>query len=518
MDQKKAGIVLSYVSEIIRILTGLIYTPVMLRLLGQSEYGLYQLAYSVVAYLSLLSLGFGSSYLRFYSRYKAKEDREGVARLNGMFMSIFCGMALVCMLCGAVLLGNIRALFGTGLTEEQYAIAWILMAVMIFNMALSFPNSVFSCYITAHEEFRFQKTLVILQNLLTPFLTLPLLLLGYGSIGMVCITSCLTIGVMLCNIFFCVRRLHMRFGFKGFDFALLKEMWVFTFFIFLNQIIDLVNWNVDKFLLGRMAGVSAVAIYGVGGQINSMYVQFSTSISHVFAPEVNRIVAETDDNQVLTKMFTQVGRIQFMVMTLVLTGFIFLGYPFIKFWAGEEYLEAYYVCLFLITPVTVPLIQNLGIEIQRAKNKHKMRSCTYCVIAVANILLSIPLIRRFGPVGAAMGTAVAFTVGNILFMNWYYHRKIGLDILYFWKNILSFVPALVLPCMVGIIFLYGVSFDNWFFWAMGIVTYILVYLFSMWRWGMNREEKQQFSGVIRKVGQLSKREMERENKEDLKRG
>ena len=37
-----------------------------------------------------------------------------------------------------------------------------------------------------------------------------------------------------------------------------------------NQIIDQINWSVDKFLLGRFAGTTAVAVYGVGGQINSI--------------------------------------------------------------------------------------------------------------------------------------------------------------------------------------------------------------------------------------------------------
>lgn len=72
MNQRKMGVILTYTSEAIKILTGLLYTPIMLRLLGQSEYGLYQLVYSVVSYLSLLSMGFGSSYLRFYSKKNLK--------------------------------------------------------------------------------------------------------------------------------------------------------------------------------------------------------------------------------------------------------------------------------------------------------------------------------------------------------------------------------------------------------------------------------------------------------------
>ena len=59
----------------------------------------------------------------------------------------------------------------------------------------------------------------------------------------------------------------MRFGFQGIQFHLLKEMGGFAFFIFLNQIVNQVNWSVDKLLLGRISGTVAVAVYGIGMQI-----------------------------------------------------------------------------------------------------------------------------------------------------------------------------------------------------------------------------------------------------------
>ena len=185
MNQRKAGVILTYSSEAVKILSGLIYTPIMLRLLGQSEYGLYQLVASVVSYLSLLSMGFASSYMRFYSRRKAENDHEGIAKLNGMFMCIFLVISLICLLCGAIMIANVTTIFGDGLTENEYMTARTLMILMIISLAITFPNSVFDCNLIAHEEFIFQKTLSLGQSVLNPFLSLPLLLLGKGSVGMV---------------------------------------------------------------------------------------------------------------------------------------------------------------------------------------------------------------------------------------------------------------------------------------------------------------------------------------------
>lgn len=498
-SEKTYGVVLSYLGQAVQILTGLIYTPVMLRLLGQNEFGLYQLVYSVVSYLGLLSLGFGASYMRFYAREKASGDERNVAILNGMFLTIFLVISGICICCGSVLVINIEKIFGNGLTLTEYSKARVLMSLMVFNLALTFPNSVFDCIITSQERFLFQKTLILVKNILNPFLALPLLIMGTGSVGMVAVTTVLTVGVLIANIWFCFGSLHVGFVFSDFKWSLLREMWIFTFFIFLNQIVDQINWSIDKFLLGRLAGTAAVAIYGVGGQINSLYLQFSTSISNVFIPKVNKIVAENHSDQELTELFTKVGRVQFIVMALVLSGFTFFGKPFIKFWAGEGYEEAYYVTLLLIFPVTVPLIQNLGIEIQRAKNKHKARSVVYFCIAIANIFLSIPLVRLFGPTGAAVGTAISLLVGNVLFMNWYYHYKLGIDIKYFWKNIACFIPGLLPPIVVGTLCMLYIKIDKILYLILAIVLYSIIYCISMFLFGMNNDERNLLINPIKKV-------------------
>src|SRR5699024_10340785 len=150
-------------------------------------------------------------------------------------MTIFMAIAVICVLCGSVMIGNIKLIFSDGLTPQEYPTARILMGLMVFNLALTFPNSVFDAFTSAHERFFFQKMLTVFQNLLNPFLALPLLLLGYGSVGMVCVTTFLTVSKLAMNVWFSLKKLHVRFIFNGFRFGLLKEMWVFTFFIFLNQ-------------------------------------------------------------------------------------------------------------------------------------------------------------------------------------------------------------------------------------------------------------------------------------------
>ncbi len=503
MNQRKVGALLSYVAQAIHILTGLIYTPVMLRLLGQSEYGLYQLVYSVVSYLGLFSLGFGAAYVRFYSRYKAKDDNENIAKLNGMFFTIFAVISVITIICGSIMVMNIKSIFGDGLNPSELDTARTLMIILVVNMAMTFITTVFDCQVTAHEKFVFQKVVTVLQYLFNPLLTLPLLLMGYGSVAMVVVTTLLTLLKMILNILFCFKKLQVKFAFHAFKFSLLKEMWVFTFYIFLNQIIDQVNWSVDKFLLGRYLGTVSVAIYGLASTINSMYLSFSTAVSNVFVPKVNMIVAKSesvqDTNNDLSILFTKVGRVQFIILSLIVSGFIFLGKPFMALWGGEGYSDSYYITLLLIIPVTVPLVQNLGIEIQRAKNMHKARSIVYLCLSIGNVFLSIPLIKEFGAIGAALGTAISLTLGNIFFMNWYYYKRIGLDILDFWKNIFSFLPAFIVPTILGLCIIKFVYIDSWTKLLLAVVIYTLVFCISIWFFGMNKYEKKLITSGFEKI-------------------
>lgn len=499
INQLKSGVILSYLTQAVYILSGLLYTPIMLRLLGQSEYGLYQLVCSIVSYLGILSFGFNSSYMRYYCQTKAKSDSSALARLNGMFMTIFIIISLISAVCGTVMLLRIDIIFADGLTFAQLSKARLLMGFSVFNMSISFINSVFTSYLSANEEFFFQRIIEFLRTLFSPFLTLPLLLLGFDSVAIVCISTVLTMFSLTANCIYCFKKLHIKFTFGKFNFKLLKEMWIFTFFIFINMIIDQINWNVDKFLLGRMLGTTAVGIYSVAGQLNTMYINFSTSVSGVFIPRINTIVAENQSNNVLTNLFTRVGRIQLIILALVMSGFTVFGNEFINLWAGNEYSSAYRIGLYLMLPATVPMLQTLGIEIQRAKNMHQARSVVYLFTAIANILISIPYIKLYGAEGAAMGTAFSMLIGNGLFMNIYYHKRIGLNMLYFWKEILKFIPALSVPVLFGTVLNLFFPAADFFMLIIEISAYTAVYCISMWFIGMNVYEKELLLGKLKSI-------------------
>lgn len=493
--QRKVGVVLGYINFLVKMGTQLIYVPIMLSILGQNEYGVYQLVASIISYLSLLNFGFGGSYLRFYAQCNGDTDKE--KKLNGTFLTVFTVFAVFVLVVGLLISANAQVILGNKLTSDELALSKVLLVILTINMALTFPISVFSSIISSQEAFIFQKVVELLKNAVNPFLTIIILLLGKGSVGLVCVTTFITILAGIVNVWYVIAKIGAKFSFKKLDFNLIKNISAFSFFIFLNSIIDQINWNVDKFLLGRLIGSAAIAIYSVGAQINSIYTQASDMTASVMATQVNLIVANNKTPlEKLNALFIKVGRIQAYIVLAIVSGFLVLGNDFITLWAGKNYGEAYYITLFLIVPAAIPLMQSLGVDIQRALNKHQVRSIIYAGLSIGNIIISIPLIYKFGASGAAFGTAISLLLGNGLIMNIVYEKYIGLNIVLFWKQVFPIIIVSLIPILCGLIINYFFVRVSWYMLILKGLIFIIIYLVSEYLIAMNKEERNIVTNVF----------------------
>lgn len=492
-NQLKMGVVLSYVSIAMNILLTLTYTPLMLKLLGQNEYGLYNTVSSAIAMLSLLSLGFNSGYIKYYSQYRLENNNDKINKLNGLFIVIFTAIGLTAFVGGMILSNNLTLVFDKGLTGEEYKTAKILAILLTVNLTISFPMSVFASIVNAHERFVFLKTVSMIKTVLTPLLTLPLLFFGYKSVSIVVVTIICSLIADIMYVYYTFVKLECKFDFRGLEKKLFTSIFCYTSYIAINMIVDQVNWNIDKLLLTRYKGTAEVAVYSVAYTLSTCYTLFSTSVSSVFTPRIHKIVNQADASQQreeLTKIFTKVGRVQFLILGLISTGLIFFGKPFITtFWASKEYADAYYVVLLLVLPSTIPLIQNLGIEIQRAQNNHRFRSMAYSAMAFVNLIISIFLCQLYGAIGAAVGTAISLVLVNGIVMNIFYHKKCHIDILKFWKNIILMLKGFVPPVIVGIVLNKLFDLTVFYQFALAVVIYTATYGASVFFLSMNAYEK-----------------------------
>lgn len=464
---RKLGAVLSYVSIIVSTLISLVYTPFMIRSLGQSEYGLYSLISSVIGYLTLLDLGFGNAIVVYTVKYRAQKKFEEEKKLHGMFFIIFCIIGLIAGIGGLILYFNVNNLFGNTMNSLELHKAKIMMLILTFNLVISFIFSIYGCILNAYEKFVYQKVISILNTILRPIIMIPLLFLGYKSITMVVVITVLNILVLLSNYLYCRNKLNIRIKFSGFDKTIFKTILGYSIWLFLCSIVDKANWSVDQFILGTVSGTIAVSVYSVASTLNQLFLNLSTAISGVLLPKISGMVAKKVEPEVLTGEMIKVGRIQYYIMFLVCTVLVFVGRNFIIWWAGSEYEDAYYVALILIIPLCFPLIQNLGLSIMQAMNRYKFKAVSTFIMALFNIAMSYFLAKSYGPVGTAIGTAAALIVCNIILINIYYYKVIKLDVIKFWKDILimtiKFIPSIIFILML----MYFIKLDG----IIGVIVY-----------------------------------------------
>ncbi len=489
MNQLKAGAFLSYVSIILNNLVGILYTPFMLRMMGQNEFGLYSLVASVVGYLTILDFGFGNAIIRYTAKYRAEGKIEEQHKMFGMFFILYCVIGIIAFIAGIFLYFNADSLFDQTMTAEDLSKVRIMTLLMVANVAFTFPMSIWGAIITAYENFVFQKTVNIIRIILNPIIMIILLQMGYRAIAMVVVLTAFNVATLLTNAWFCKYRIRIKVKFVKFKWGFLKEISSYSFWIFLEAIMNTIFWSTGQFVLGMYVGATSVAIYAVALQLKNIYLSFSTAISGVFLPKVTSMVTTHTSDKDISDLFVRTGRVQYIVLSLILSGFILFGRPFIRLWAGANYDDSYLITLIFFIPLTVPLIQNIGICILQAKNQLKFRSILYVSIAIASLGISIPLTKEYGGIGCATGTATALVAGQIVIMNIYYYKKVAIDIPRFWKEIgrMSLVPAIL--CATGAIALPHFNLHSIQNLTIAILIYLAIYAPLFWKFSMNESER-----------------------------
>lgn len=502
MNQVKAGAALNYVIIGLNILTGLLYTPFMLRCLGQNEYGLYSLVASVIAYLTLLDFGFGSAIVRYTAKIRATGTKEEEWSLYGMFLSAYTVLGLLVTIGGIALYFNTDRMFDRTMAPDELLQARIMMALMVGNLAVTFPFSIFGSIISAYERFVFQRVLSIIRILLSTAVLIVVLLLGYKAIGLVVVQTIFSIGTLLANVLYCRYRLRIKIYFRKFNIPLLKEIAVFSFWNFLGAIVDRIYWSTGQFILGIYSGTVAVAIFSLAITLMNLYLSMSTSFNSVLLPRITVLATKQESESEISNLFIKTGRLQFCILCLIVCSFTVFGKQFITLWAGDGYVLSYTITLILFYTLLCPLIQNVGITILLARGQQQFRSTIYLIIAVASLLGQLYFVPKYGVLGCVWVIAIAHYIGQWFIMNLYYAVKQKIDIITFWAQIIkmAIAPATITIISLGII--NNLEIQSWQSLIVALTCYIFVYVAIFYHFSMNRYEK---NIVIEPICKLRKR-------------
>ena len=492
MSQIKKGALLNYANIFLSNIVGLLLTPFIIRSLGNSEFGLYNLIGSFVGYISVLDFGLNNTIVRFVSKYRATKDKHNEENFLATAFLIYGVISFLVVIVGTVCYFNIDSIFDQSLTATEIDRAKIMFAILIFNLAITLPGGAFSGICFGYESFVFPKGVNIIRYIIRSLLIIVLLTNGGKAIAMVILDTALNLIIIAVNALFVFRKLKVRVKLHQFNTALVKTIFSYSVWIFISALISQFQWKVGQMVLGVVTNTTVVAIFAVGIILGTYYGAFSSAISSVFLPRATQMSVNKATGEQLTDMMIKIGRISLIVLLYILGAFLLYGKQFVYLWVGETYNNAYIIASIIMIVYTPPLVQAFGKSILEAKNKVAFRVILYLICIGAGTALGGYLAKTYGGIGMIAGSSVGWIVAQVI-LNIYYNNVIKLNILRFYKELLH-------KTLLSFLFVVGVGYaislipgNNWINFIIKAVLYSVVYITVIFKFGILDYEKELIS-------------------------
>ena len=485
------GIVLSYINIVLQTLSNFIYIPLLLYHIGKSEYGLYQLIGSMIAYFSVMDFGLSAMVVRFYTKYRMIGDSIGMENILAVARRCYFGITCVMLLIGGGLYPFLNDIFGNNMSIKEIDEGEKIYILLLINLAITLMGMVYKAVIDSYQRYVFLRGLSAIQIIMQPVMV-ALLLRKYPCAFSVALVQTIINSLLICiQIYYANNKLCIHIRFHYWTRQLMMEVGRFSLAMIVVAIVDQLFFQTNQIILGIIDGTAAVAVYAVAANVQKAYMMLSTSVTGVYLPHITEMIARKATTDDISQLFIKIGRIQFFILAMISIGFAIFGKEFIYFWAGDGFEDAYWIALLTMIPFTTDLVQNIGFSILQAMNRFYVRAIILSAVGLLNLVLAVPLGMKYGGVGCAMATGFAMFLGNGIGMSFYYGHVLKLHVLTFWYQI----SEIILKLAGLFVFWYAVNLQiNELVFGgeillVKLLIYVLTYLFIIYRWCFNREEK-----------------------------
>ena len=503
--QRKVGTLLSYALLLGNTVINLAYVPILLSFIGVAEFGLYRLLGSVIAYFNVLDFGLSATITRFLVKYKTLKDQVKIDKLLTMSLLLYVGIGVILSLCGLIVYYCIPYIFKDSLAPEMIDSAKKIFLLLLLNLLMLFASKVFDAVIISEERFIFHRLISLIQILLQPFAIVGVLIFYPTALSVVLVQTVFNLLLVLVKVIYCRRVLQVRFVYHGWDSEILLAMRNLSLSLFVVSVVDQVFWQSNQLLIGIKIGAESVAIYAIASQIYINYMNISLAVSSTLLPKITAMVTNRCSDEEFQHLFLKVGRLQFYLLSLILSGFILFGHSFLHYWVGDGFDLVYWITLIIIVPFTIDLIQNVGLSIMQARNVYHVRAVIYVFVGILNVVLAYYWIDMYGIAGGAVATGLSMLLGNGIIMNVYYHRYMNLNIVHFWKQIARLSVVMILLTVLGLYVIPHIDLNSSIYiFVISMLLYSFIYFGVQWISNFNSYEKNLFYSFFLKVVLIKK--------------
>ncbi len=488
--QRKLGFIMSYAGIFVSSIIGIAFTPYMILKLGKIEYGLYQVLYAAIGYVSILDFGLGSTLTRYILKYKSSNEPDKVDSVVSISVKIYCAIGLLVMLIVGGLAVNLDVIFSETINAENLRYAQKIFVIMGATTAISLVSHALSGVQTAYEKYTVTKGVYIFKLVSRVAVIAVLLQLNMGAMAVAMADLIVTVLLLAFDISYCKISLKFKLLSGKWDNGLAKSLLSFSVFVFLQILITETNTSLDRILLGKFSTLEVVALYGVVMQLNNIFASLGNIVSGVTVSKITNIVFSNPDRNTLTDSCAQYSRFQAFTSLPLIGGFILLGQMFSSLWVPDYNSKEVWICTMLIViPYMIASMQGSIFHVMKAKNMQKMRSLILFGVMLANIILTVILIQWNDVYGPAIGTCISYIVGNLILSSIYYHKRVGIDMVRYFKGLFKgILPAFVISLGIGVLITF-IPIGGWLGFIVKGCLYVLAYGLAILIMGFNKNEK-----------------------------
>jgi len=486
MSNRFSGAALGYAQIVIKIGIALIFTPILIRSLGQEGYGLFSIVGSMAAYLYLLDFGLNDGVIRFLVRYESSTGERD--RFLAQMLGLYIVLGLAVLVLGLGLHAMAEPLFAATIGQLEILLLQDMFLALLAGAVIVIALNPVTALIAASERFVFLRILEIVASIVSTALIVILLAQGFGALMVVIVMACSSVGQVAIRIVYARRYLHMRLRWSLPGAGDIRPVAAYSAPIFVAMLVELIYWKLDNLIIGALAGAAMVAVYAIGVMFNKYFMSFATAISRVMTPEIIRQIDREGGPEHLMELMIRISRLQALLLLLVLSGLFLFGQRFIALWLGSEYAVSYYVMLVVLVPYALELTGNARNILLQVRGLYWYRIAIIAAMALLNIPLTIILLNHYGVIGAAVSTGMCILVSYAL-VALLLQVKLQLAMVRY----LAGVWGRILPgCAISLAAGLGIEWvtpAGWGGLAVGVVLFSLLYGLLMYMFGMNTYER-----------------------------
>jgi len=393
------------VAVVIDIVVGLLVLPYNVSHLGTAAYGLWMLTASITTYFSVLDLGYGGALLKFVAQYRAKRDTRGLNEILSTSFLLFTGFGAFAYAVAIVLAIFLDRLFH--LTPEQAHVGRIVLLLISLNVAAGMAFGVFGGVINGFQRYDLNSRVSIAATAMTAVVNVLVLAAGYGLVELVFATTVVKLAfywVYRANAYRVFRELHIRPSL--FRLARLRELSTFSVYMCVIDWARKLNYSMDAVVIAAFMNTTAVAVWSVAQRIIEVMLRLTIQLSDVLFPAVvdNDVARRLNRLQAILLVGT---RLSLATVTPMAVAIMLLARPLVEAWVGPAFAGSAIVLQLLALTVIVRVGNATATTLLKGAGDHRLVAITNLVTGIANVLISVILVRPLGLVGVALGTLIA---------------------------------------------------------------------------------------------------------------